>query len=388
MQAVRRALRYRSGMEGRQRRVAVPLLIALALAGALAWLGPHAVDAGRWLAIQDDPVALADREVAARLDAGTAITETEAALAADDAELAASFVELADERGLAIPDTLRRRVTEANGAAAVAGRSAGSFAQGLITGEPEDLAGLAGTLTGDLFVFGDIRDVVREGSRFVAGQEVDQLVLGLAGVGLAITAGTYATLGAGTPARVGLTVAKAARKTGRLSAGMASWLTRSVREVVDWAALRRAAGEATLADPAAVARATRAAVKVEKAEDLLRVAGDVGRIQGRAGTRAALDGLKIAEGPRDVARLAKLAEAKGGKTRAILKVAGRSAIVLTSGLFNLVSWVFWALACILGLCSSMKGTAERLMLRHLRRKKARRMAAAAAATQMATYVRA
>ena len=40
----------------------------------------------------------------------------------------------------------------------------------------------------------------------------DELVLGLACVGLAITAGTYATLGATAPARVGLSVAKAARK--------------------------------------------------------------------------------------------------------------------------------------------------------------------------------
>ena len=34
----------------------------------------------------------------------------------------------------------------------------------MVTGAPEDLAGLAGTATDDLFVFGDIRDAVREGA--------------------------------------------------------------------------------------------------------------------------------------------------------------------------------------------------------------------------------
>ncbi len=34
---------------------------------------------------------------------------------------------------------------------------------GFITGEPGDLVGMAGTAVGDLFVFGDIRDAVREG---------------------------------------------------------------------------------------------------------------------------------------------------------------------------------------------------------------------------------
>ena len=32
-----------------------------------------------------------------------------------------------------------------------------------MTGEPNDMAGLAGTTLGDLFVFGDIRDAAREG---------------------------------------------------------------------------------------------------------------------------------------------------------------------------------------------------------------------------------
>ena len=50
----------------------------------------------------------------------------------------------------------------------------------------------------------------------------------------------------------------------------------------------------------------------------MTVVRDVGRVQVAAGTRAALEGLKLAEGPEDVARLARLAGTKGGKTRAIL----------------------------------------------------------------------
>jgi hypothetical protein len=40
-----------------------------------------------------------------------------------------------------------------------------------------------------------------------------------------------------------------------------------------------------------------------------------------AGTQAALEGFKIAETPREMARVAKLAEKEGSKTRAILKTA-------------------------------------------------------------------
>ena len=39
-----------------------------------------------------------------------------------------------------------------------------------------------------------------KGSRYVSGEQADEVVLGLACVGIAITAGTYATFGAAAPA--------------------------------------------------------------------------------------------------------------------------------------------------------------------------------------------
>ena len=235
---------------------------------------------------------------------------------------------------------------------------------------------LAGTALGDLFVFGDIRDALREGSRLASGQEADRLVLGLAGVGIAITAGTYASLGAGTPARVGLSVVKAARKTGRLSARLGDWIGRSLRGVVDWSGLRKGLAGASLTEPAVAVRAIREAVKVEKADDLLRLARDVGRVQTKAGTKAALDGLKTAQTPAEMARIAKLAEKSGGKTRAIIKLLGRGAIALTLAIFDLALWIFWAVLMLFGFVSSAKAAVERATHRAYVRKKAKRIVAA------------
>ena len=327
---------------------------------------PIGMEAESLLATEDDPVAIADRALATSFDHTVAAREIEEALAANDSDLAKSFVELAHERGVAVSPVLAERVKIAVEKANSASAHAESFARGFITGEPDNVVGLAGTTLGDLFVFGDIRDAVREGSRYVSGEKVDELVLGLAVVGIAVTAGTYATFGAGTPARVGLSMAKVARKTGRLSAGMAGWIGRSLREVIDWSALRRAGG--SLADPAAAVRGARAAVKVEKADDLVKLVSDVGRVQNRAGTRAALDGLKLAEGPREMARVAKLAEKKGGKTRAILKTLGRGAIILSVATFNLASWILGAILTLFGLVSSAKSGVERLTQRGIDRR--------------------
>jgi hypothetical protein len=269
---------------------------------------------------------------------------------------------------------LKARVATAVEDANSPSRAAENFAMGLLLGEPKDMAGFAGSAMGDLFVYGDIRDAVREGSRLASGEEVDHLILGLACVGLAVTAGTYATLGGGTPIRVGLTVAKAARKTGRISADLTEWLGRSIREVVDWGTFQKAITGATLTQPAVAIRAARQAVKLDKAGGIIDVVRDVGRVQGKAGTQAALDGLKIAQGPQDVARVAKLAEKKGGKTRAILKLLGRGAIVLAAGSFNLLSWILWAVLALFGFVSSTKGAVERFTMRRLARRREMRLA--------------
>jgi hypothetical protein len=348
------------------------VLAALTLGAMAAALVPRGYDAGWLLLAQDDPVMLADRAVAERLDSAVAEREIAAALAEGDVDLANSFVDLAAERGVAIGPEIAARLADANSATASAVRNAGSFAHGLVTGEPGDMAGLAGTALGDLFVVGDVRDAVREGVRYARGEQMDELVLGLACVGIAVTAGTYASLGAGAPARVGLSLVKGAGKAGRLSAHLASWVTHSVRGVVDMGAVRRAFAEASITQPALAVRAARDAVKLDKAEGLVDAVRDVGRVQAKAGTRAALDSLKVAEGPRDMARFARLAEAKGSKTRAIIRLAGRAAIVLTTALFDLASWLFTALFVLLGFCAAVKSTTERTTLRCLRWRKARR----------------
>jgi hypothetical protein len=344
-------------------------MAALALA-SVGWIAvPRAIDAAGMLANEDDPVELADRKVAQVLDEGTAVREIESALAAKDADLAQSFLDLAKDHRVPIAPELSERVAKAVEEAGSTSQTAENFAKGLLLGEPKDLAGFAGSAVGDLFVFGDVRDAVREGARLAGGEEVDHLVLGLSIVGLAVTAGTYASLGTAAPVRVGLTLAKAARRTGRLSADLAEWLGRSVREVVDWGKFQSAIAGATLTQPAVVIRAARQAVKLDKAGGIVDVVRNVGRVQGKAGTQAALDGLKIAHGPQDVARLARLADKKGNRTRAILKLLGRGAIVLAVGSMQLLSWIVWAILAVFGFASSTKGAVERWTLRRLHRRK-------------------
>jgi hypothetical protein len=207
----------------------------------------------------------------------------------------------------------------------------------------------------------------------VNGEQADELVLGLAAVGLALTAATYASGAGAAPARAGGSLAKAARKTGRLGADLTAYIGRALRDVIDWPKLKGAVAGVSVTEPMVAVRAARQAVKVERAGGLRNLVRDVGRVQARAGTNAALDGLRIAQTPAEMSRLARLAAAKGGKTRAILKVAGRGAIMLTLATLNLAGWILGAMLTVWGLVASLKSTTERVTQKVIDRGKRRRM---------------
>jgi hypothetical protein len=143
--------------------------------------------------------------------------------------------------------------------------------------------------------------------------------------------------------RAGLRVIKAARRTGRLGGN----LVRLIR--------------------------------AERAGRIVALARDVGKIETKAGTKAALESVRIAETPAEVGRIAKLAEKEGSRTRAILKVLGRGAIMLTMGAFELALWLFGAAITLLSFVWSLKRGVERLTERYLARRKQSRMRLALAA---------
>lgn len=323
--------------------ITLSLGIAACLALAAGFSLPEGVGAARLIAAADDPVRLSELGLDRSFDAAVATREIEQALAVGDIELARSFIDLGAERGVVVAPALIDKTQAAEQDASAPSSRIASFARGFVTGKPEDAASAAGMLTGDLFVFGDVRDVVREGWHGLRGEEVDKVVLGLAGTGIAVTAGLYASGGLAAPARAGLSVAKVARRGGYIGAPLLRLL------------------------------------KVETREGLTQFVSNMGRVQARAGMRGAFDALKIAEHPQDVAKLGRLAEAKGPRTRAIVKLLGRGAIVLTGALFDLALWVFWALLNLLAFCAAAKRAMERMTLRHCQRQRLRRLQAAAVA---------
>lgn len=287
------------------------LVLLAALAAMTVYVLPRGERAAQLHMAAGDPAKLADLQLDEVFTADYAAQEIGKALDADDVELADSFVTLADERGVAVPENLKARLKAAQSPAMQSSRAAGSFGRGFITGQTDDAAGLVGAAAGDLIGWGDVRDLTRESWHALSGQNVNKWLVGMSAVGLAVTAWTYFSAGAAVPVREGVSVVKAAGRTGRLSKGFLESLGRIF-----------ASG---------------------KAEKLGVAMADLGTVQSKAGTRAAIRGLHQTENVAEISKLKRLASVRGRSTLAILKTLGRSSFALGAVAVTAAGWIFAAL---------------------------------------------
>jgi len=147
-----------------------------------------------------------------------------------------------------------------------------------------------------------------------------------------VTAGTYATAGEAVPVRAGMSLVKAARRTGKIGLSLATDFARAVRA--------GEAGRVTLA------------------------VADLGRIESKAGARTAIEGLRHAENVSDLSKVSRLAEAKGRSTLAVLKTLGRGALVVGAGAVTAALWVLGATTniflLVITLCTIFAALVRRL----------------------------
>ncbi len=321
---------------------ALLLLGAAGLAAAAPVLLPAADRAWHLREAADDPATLAALRLPAMADAERIGAGLDAAMASGDDDLARSFLALADERGVAVSPDRRARVAAL--AADAPRRALSEAAAGFVSGEGAGPAGLAGAVAGDLVGYGDLRDLWREGGRFSRGEAYDPLILGLAAAGLALTGATVLSLGTSVPVHAGTTTLKLAARTGKLSRPLAARLGRAAAAAVDREALGLTAAAAGRLDLTALRRGATGVLRPGPFRELRTVGEQSARIQARLGTRGTLQALSVAENADDLRRVARLSEGMGGRTRAVLALLGRGALVLGSGLLAVLQGLWLGLA--------------------------------------------
>lgn len=160
-------------------------------------------------------------------------------------------------------------------------------AAGAWTGRGDDVAAVGCALASDLVVFGDVRDLTRQGVAWARGDATDPVLVGLSAVGLVATFAPHVDAGGA--------LLKAARRAGALTD--------------------------------ALARTTLRLVRAGTWRPLVNMFSDAGRIARRLGPAGGARALRHADDVDDVAALARFAEAAPNPVLA-LRWAGKGAVRL------------------------------------------------------------
>ena len=148
--------------------------------------------------------------------------------------------------------------------------------QGALTGTGKSLEALTGAVVADLFVFGDVRDLVVQAGRKLAGEDTDEVIVALSAGGILLTVSPALDLGGA--------LLKFARRVGAMTETFA-------KNLVD---------------------VFRRAVKNRNADEALAISSDMSALSKQARPAGALAIFKAIDDPAELRLAARFAEKPGG----------------------------------------------------------------------------
>lgn len=251
-----------------------------------------------------------DRALAREVTADWLVPRLDAALAEDDPDRVAMLSALAMEHGIVLPGETWEAIDDALSPPGLGEQAYDCAACAIDIHACRTLAAMAScALPFELTVAGDINALRREAQAGIAGEDVDEIEVGLALAGVGATAAVLVSGGTSYTVKAGATLVRVARRMGALTPRFGRVLAEAADLPVDWAALARGASLPEVTDVAKLGRLT-------------RIAGHLGEIRANTSTAEALVLLRHVETAEDAARMARLSAVAGRETRAVVEVLG------------------------------------------------------------------
>ena len=261
------------------------------------------------------------------------------ALEKDDIEEADMYADIGKFMNYAIPPDTLRRLDEAHSMTATVVRNTWDFGTGFVTGQGDSTAGLAGAVTSDLTVVGDVRDIAAEGGKWLAGKDYNELIVGLSVLGIAATGLTVATGGGGIIAKAGVSILKAAKRAGKLTTEFATVLVRMTRDAVNMPALREALRTTDLTDLARTQRVLTDYARGVRGAEIFPVLSRIGRMNKAVGPAETIRLMKYVKDGESLEDVALMTERYGTKTRGIIELTGKASMRAFKTAFRAVEFV-------------------------------------------------
>jgi hypothetical protein len=248
------------------------------------------------------------------------------------------YVEVAKFMDYELPPETLAKLEDAHALSATVVRNTQEFGEGFVTGEGHTDAGLAGAVSSDLTVVGDVRDIATEGSKLVAGQPYNELILGLSVVGIGVTAATIVTGGGGIIAKASVSLVKAARRTNRLTKEFADTLTRLTVEAVNMPLLRDTLRKTDLTDLKRTEEVFRNYGRNVQGAKLVPVMTRFSELNDAVGPAETIKLMRFVKTTENLDDVAAMTKRYGVKSRGIIELTGKAALRAFKTSFKLAEW--------------------------------------------------
>lgn len=257
------------------------------------------------------------------------VREIEAAIEARDYAYAESLYRLGVSHGHQLPPDLAEaaQATWLRRAYASSTRAADGF----VFGSVDSGEAIAGALASDLVGVGDVRDFSVQGFNYLAGRDYDPFLLGFSALGLGLTAATYSSLGLAATPDAGLSLVKNAYRTQKLSRPLAAYFKTSAAKLIDTKVLRTelaAVADDGLAGLGRLDGVASKSLNRVAAKSLLDDAAVLDDMRRSGGLGAPVAALALADGPKDLRKLQRVASRFGDSSHAVMKFLGKSVLRL------------------------------------------------------------
>jgi AraC-like DNA-binding protein len=204
-------------------------------------------------------------------------------------------------------------------------RGTKEFFNGFISGKANNGTQIAGAITSDFTIYGDLRDVTIEGKKYINDKPYDKLILGLSMAGLALSASTFVTLGSSASIKVGTSALKVAKREKMLTKGFSKTLNDTLNKSIDYKALK-SIKLGSIKELKQSSKIVKNSVKLQHLKPILK---DLETIKSSTSLTDTIHLLKYVDNSKDLTKIAKVSKKYKKATRGIFKLFGKNIFRLT-----------------------------------------------------------
>ncbi len=265
---------------------------------------------------------------------------------------------LADRFGIELKKSTKDLVAAESTTVKKLTRGVKNFVSGFISGEAESGVEVAGSITSDFTLYGDLRDISKEGRKFIEDRPYDKLILGVSMAGVALSASQLITLGGSSSLKVAASSLKIAKRQKALTKGFSKIVSQKISKSIDFNALK-SIKYGSLKEIKNSSKIIKNSVNLKPLKPLFN---NLHTIQKNTSIADGIHLLKYIDNTKELKSVAKLSKRYKGATRGIFKIMGKNIFKLVKVgikwsknlILSLIGFAFSSLGFLLSLIRLFK----------------------------------